>query len=40
MTEEYRAIRYALMIQSGSILTKVEGYKKLLELCKKMNWIV
>jgi hypothetical protein len=36
--KEYLAVRYALMVNCSDSKVRADGYKNLLELCKKQKW--
>jgi len=36
--KEFLALRYCIMTQSVDNKVKVEGYKKLIEICKTLGW--
>ena len=36
---EYLALRYALMVESSDFQIKLEGFKNLLHLSQKLNWV-
>jgi hypothetical protein len=42
ISEKYQneclALRYGLMCQNSDFKIRVEGYKKLIEYCKKSKW--
>ncbi len=38
--KEYLAVRYAVLTQSSDSKLRVEGYKKLIEICKRLKWIL
>ena len=37
--KEFVSVRYAVMSQSSDSKVKVEGYKKLIDFCKKAKWV-
>jgi hypothetical protein len=37
--KEFLAVRYAVMCQSSDSKIKIEGYRKLIDFCKKNKWI-
>lgn len=36
--KEYLAVRYGIMAQSHDNKVKIEGYKKLFDICKTLGW--
>lgn len=36
--KENLAVRYGIMAQAGDPKVKVEGYKKIIEICKSLGW--
>jgi hypothetical protein len=37
--KEFVAVRYSVMSQSSDNKVKVEGFKKLIDFCKKAKWV-
>jgi hypothetical protein len=38
--KEFLAIRHAVMCQSYDPRVRAEGYKKLIDMCKKLKWVL
>lgn len=36
--DEYKALRYGIMIQSRIDSVKIEGYSQLITIANKLNW--